>query len=124
MITVKKVLAIHQILIKEFGGSEGVRDQGGLESAISRPFQTFGEQALYPTPIDKSAAIIESIVKNHPFVDGNKRTGYVLMRLVLMQANLDIEATQEEKYEFVMKIARGELGFEAIRDWIQQNLKE
>lgn len=124
MITLKKVLAIHQILIKEFGGSEGVRDQNGLESAISRPFQTFGGQALYPEAVDKAAAITESIVKNHPFVDGNKRTGYVLMRLFLMQEGLDIEATQDEKYEFVIKIARGELDFEAIREWIQENLKE
>ena len=75
MITIKEVLIIHQLAITQFGGSEGVRDFGLLESAIQRPFVTFGNEELYPTATDKAAAIVESIVKNHPFVDGNKRSG-------------------------------------------------
>lgn len=82
MIELRDVLNIHNILIDKFGGSKGVRDQGSLESAINRPFATFDNQDLYPTPWDKAAAILESILINHPFVDGNKRTAYVLMRLI------------------------------------------
>ena len=124
MITVEKALAIHQLLIDEFGGPSGVRDQNALESAINRPLQTFGGQDLYPEPAEKAAAMIESIVSNHPFIDGNKRTGYVLMRLTLLSKHMDIEATQEEKYQFVIDIASGKLKFEEIRNWIKSKVIE
>lgn len=74
MIDIKDVENIHAILIDKFGGSKGIRDQGALESALHRPNSTFEQQDLYPTAIDKAAAILESIFMNHPFVDGNKRT--------------------------------------------------
>ena len=82
MIELKEVEKIHDILIEKFGGAKGIRDSGALESAISRPYQTFDGQDLYPDPVDKAAAIFESIISNHPFVDGNKRTAYVLMLLI------------------------------------------
>jgi len=71
--------------------------------------------------VDKAAAILESIVKNHPFADGNKRTGYVLARLFLMNEHLDILANQEQKYCLVISIASGELNFEQIKKWLQDN---
>ncbi|MEP1096365.1 MAG: type II toxin-antitoxin system death-on-curing family toxin, partial [Cyclobacteriaceae bacterium] len=77
MISEREALEIHSILIERFGGSEGIRDKALLLSALNRPFQTFDGNELYPTVIDKAAAILESIIKNHPFIDGNKRTGYV-----------------------------------------------
>ncbi|MFK7947575.1 MAG: type II toxin-antitoxin system death-on-curing family toxin [Saprospiraceae bacterium] len=122
MITLKEALIIHELAIKEFGGSFGVRDINLLESAIQRPNATFDGQDLYPNPIDKAAAIFESIVKNHPFSDGNKRTGYILMRLILLKSNLDITATEKEKYKFVIKVAEGKLSFAEIKLWIQNNI--
>jgi death-on-curing protein len=80
MISFKETEEIHQILIGEFGGSQGIRDKEALSSALARPFQTFDNKDLYTTPVHKAASLIESILINHPFVDGNKRTGYVLMR--------------------------------------------
>jgi len=77
MITLQEVESIHEILIEKFGGSKGIRDRDILESAINRPYQTFDQKDLYPLPIDKAAAIFESLISNHPFVDGNKRTAYV-----------------------------------------------
>jgi death-on-curing protein len=74
MILIKDVLNLHEMLIEFYGGSNGVRDQGSLESAIARPFMTFDGQDLYPSPLEKAAALIESVAKSHPFVDGNKRT--------------------------------------------------
>jgi death-on-curing protein len=68
MISIEEVLKIHEILIEKFGGTPGVRDKELLESAVFRPFHTFDSIDLYPTPIDKAAAIIESIVRNHPFI--------------------------------------------------------
>lgn len=123
MIDVEEVLAFHEKLIELFGGTPGIRSMDLLESAVYRPFQTFDGQELYPTSIEKAGAIIESIVKNHPFLDGNKRTGYVLMRLILMQSGKDILATEEEKYKFVIQIASGEMEFEEIKVRIGSKLK-
>ncbi|HRK28725.1 MAG TPA: type II toxin-antitoxin system death-on-curing family toxin [Chitinophagales bacterium] len=120
MIDYQEVLTIHQVLIREFGGSQGVRDENGLKSALKRPFSGFGEIEFYLSPEEKAGAILESIVKNHPFIDGNKRTGYVLMRLVLMNFGKDIQATQDEKYDFVIAVASGQLEFEQIVTWIKQ----
>jgi death-on-curing protein len=124
MIELKDVLNIHNILIDKFGGSKGIRDSGSLESAINRPFATFDSKDLYPTPSDKAAAILESILINHPFIDGNKRTAYVLMRLVLLDSGLDIVANQNEKYKMVISASTGEMRFEDIKDWIQTRLKK
>jgi len=121
MISEQEALEIHSILIEKFGGANGLRDRELLDSALNRPFQTFDGQELYPTPIDKAAAILESIVKNHPFTDGNKRTGYVLARLLLMNGQLDIKADQEQKYQFVISISTGDLSFEQIKEWIEKN---
>ncbi len=124
MIELKDVLNIHHILIDKFGGSKGVRDIGSLESAINRPFATFDNQELYPTPADKAAAILESILINHPFVDGNKRTAYVLMRLILFEHDLDITANQDEKYSMVISCTTGVMRFDDIKNWIQPRLKK
>ncbi len=123
MITFEEVLIIHTRVIKEFGGADGIRDRGLVDAAISRPFQTFDGHELYPSAIEKAAAIIESILNNHPFVDGNKRTGYVLLRLILLNNNLDITATQAEKYDFVIRIANGTDKFEQIKSWLENNVK-
>ncbi len=118
MIDIQDVIRIHEILIDNFGGSKGIRDHGLLESAIARPFQTFDKVDLYSNPVDKAAALIESILINHPFIDGNKRIGYVLMRLLLMESGLDIIATEEEKYDFVIKIAEGKYHHNEIIEWL------
>jgi len=123
MITLKEVERIHEILIDKFGGSKGIRDRGILESAINRPFQTFDQTELYPLPVDKAAAIFESIISNHPFVDGNKRTAYVLMRLILREHSLDIFANQDVKYEFVINAAKGEIKYEQIRQWLNNHIR-
>ena len=124
MIELRDVLNIHNILIDKFGGSKGVRDQGSLESAINRPFASFDNQDLYPTPSDKAAAILESILINHPFVDGNKRIAYVLMRLILLDNGLDLVANQEDKYKMVISDSTGDIRFDDIKKWIVTRLKE
>jgi death-on-curing protein len=123
MITIEEAIKIQGILIDRFGGASGIRDKNLLESALSRPYQTFDKKDLYNSPVEKAAAIIESIVINHPFLDGNKRFGYVAMRLILMESGLDIEASEEEKYLFVIGIAKGELKLNEICNWITKNLK-
>jgi death-on-curing protein len=123
MIELRDVLNMHNILIDRFGGARGIRDLGALESAMNRPFATFGDKDLYPTPQDKAAAILESILTNHPFLDGNKRTGYVLMRLILLNHGLDLAATQEDKYHMVISVSKGDIRFDEIRTWIHSRLQ-
>jgi death-on-curing protein len=123
MITIDEVLHIHQTLINDFGGIHGIRDISALESALARPFQTFDNKELYPSILEKAAALTESILINHPFMDGNKRTGYALLRLYLLSYGLDIIASSDNKYEFVINIASGTLKYEGIVTWLKGNTK-
>ena len=82
MISFQEVVIIHTVLIEKFGGIQGIRDTGALESALNRPNQTFEGKELYPTLLEKVAALLESLVKNHPFNDVNKRIGYTICRLI------------------------------------------
>src|SRR5690606_19432312 len=122
MIDINDAELIHQILIEKFGGSYGIRDIKLLESALARPFQTFDEKDLYQSPVEKAAALLESILINHPFIDGNKRIGYVLMRLLLINNDLDISANEEEKYAFVISVSRGTLRWAGIIKWLNEKV--
>jgi death-on-curing protein len=119
VISIQETLYIHNLLIKTFGGSSGVRDFQALESALSRPFQTFDSVELYPSIIEKAASLLESLLANHPFVDGNKRTGYVLMRLFLKKNGMDIVAVEETKYQFLIDVASGVKRYDDILIWLE-----
>jgi death on curing protein len=121
MITKEVILKLHELSIIRYGGSQGIRDEGLMESAIARPYQTFGGEDLYPTAIEKIAAIAESIIINHPFVDGNKRTGYLAVLAILDENNLELVASNDNIYSFVIKISTGEIKFEQIVEWLKQN---
>ena len=121
MILVEDILQVHQFSINKYGGRNGVREMGSLESAIARPFQTFGGEDLYITIFEKAAALGESLIVNHPFVDGNKRTGFLAMTSLLEEDGYLLIATQEEAYYFTIKIAMGEIKFEEIIEWLKQN---
>jgi len=81
---------------------------------------TFDKNDLYPCKIEKAVALIESLISNHPFIDGNKRIGFVLMRYFLLENQTDIRATQSEKYDFVMKISKGQSNHKEISGWISE----
>ena len=91
MTPIKEVEQLHRILIDKFGGLHGIRDNAALESALIRPFQTFDGKDLYPSVLEKAASLIESILIYHPFIDGNKRIGYTLLRFFLIQNGIDID---------------------------------
>ena len=117
----KQVLYLYQQIIRQSGGTVGLRDQGLLESAVYRPQASFGSQDLYPDLFSKAAALGHSIVSNHPFVDGNKRVGFEVMRLMLRLNGYDLHASLEAKFEFVIEIAKGQLTEQAIADWLKQH---
>jgi death on curing protein len=124
MISFEEAIQIHELLIQRFGGSEGLRDPEALKSALARPYQTFEEQELYPTPEEKASAVLESIISNHPFLDGNKRIGFVLMKLILLEAGLSISTTQEEVYNFIIQVASGEHDILSIMNWIKSHVDQ
>ncbi len=124
MILIEDIIAIHDASIEVFGGSKGIRDVGMLESAIARPFQTFAGAALYPTPEEKAAALCESIIVNHPFVDGNKRTGFTAMVALLMEYGLQLTASEDDAYQTMIQVSTGELKFDGLRDWLGINCKK
>lgn len=94
-----------------------------MDAALNRPFATFGGEDLFPTHFDKAAAIMHGIITGHPFLDGNKRTGYELGRLLLQEGGHDVEATLEERYDMVILIATGQLEVAGIKDWLDAHSK-
>jgi len=121
MILLNDVLDLHDKSIEVYGGSKGIRDIGLLESAIARPFQTFGGEDLYPSPYDKAAAFAESLIINHPFIDGNKRTGMLGMATFLLENKIYIDTKDEDLYDMIIKISMGEINFEQITEWLKNN---
>lgn len=121
MITIKTIIRLHELSIINFGGSQGIRDPGLMESAIARPYQTFGGEYLYPTVFEKAFALVESIITNHPFIDGNKRTGFLSMLLILELENFKITASNDATYNFTIQISTGEIKFEEIVLWLKNN---
>ena len=112
---------VTELSVIKYGSTRGIRDEGLLESAIARPFQTFGGEDLYPTIFDKAAAIAESIIINHPFIDGNKRTGYLAMLALLEEGKTEIKVPNEDIYNFVINISTGEIKFDQIVEWLMKN---
>ena len=121
MIETAQVLRIHEHLIAEFGGATGIRDMQLLESALARPFMTFDQSLLYQSSFEKAAAILESILVNHPFIDGNKRIGYFLMRTVLLESGYDIKADADDTYYLIIDVASGKVKFDDIVVWLRAN---
>ncbi|MCW3114201.1 MAG: death on curing protein [Segetibacter sp.] len=124
MILIEDIVEMHDKSVNDFGGMHGIRDQGLLESAIARPFQTFGGNDLYGTIFEKAAALGESLIINHPFVDGNKRTGMLAMATFLLNYNRKFIAKSDSLYNFIIDISTGSISFEEIVRWLQQNTKE
>jgi death on curing protein len=121
MISKDSVLTLHELSIIRYGGSDGIRDEGLLDSAIARPYQTFGGEDLYPSVLDKAAAIAESLIVNHPFTDGNKRTGFLAMLVILNEAGIEISVSNDAIYHFILNISTGELKFKQIVAWLREN---
>ncbi len=116
------VLAIHRRQLAEHGGGEGMRDSGLLESALNKPKNLYHYRNPEPDLALLAASYAYGIAKNHPFVDGNKRTAFVVCRLFLKLNGTDLTATQEEKYNIFLKLAAGDLSEQELADWISRFL--
>ncbi len=121
---IQQILHIHQLQIRRFGGGRGLRDRGALESAVGRPQMTFGGEDLYPETADKAAALMHSLVMNHPFVDGNKRVGAHAAIAFLLANDVTPDFSAAELVEITLATARGEISAEALAIWIRQRSRE
>lgn len=120
-LTKEQVISMHSSLIGKTGGTDGVRDEGLLESALELPFQTFGGNDLYPSIIQKAARIGYSLVSNHPFVDGNKRIGIHVMLVFLALNGIDISYTQEDLVQIGLSLAEDTMTFEELSAWLSSH---
>ena len=118
LLSKEQVLMLHEHLIKNTGGSEGIRNEGMLDSALSNPFQSFGGIELYPSIHAKAAQLCFGLVKNHPMIDGNKRLGVHVMLVFLALNGYELTYTQQELSDMILALASGEIGTEAIMQWI------
>ncbi|HEX5839833.1 MAG TPA: type II toxin-antitoxin system death-on-curing family toxin [Anaerolineales bacterium] len=120
-LTAEQVLFVHYRLVSETGGEYGVRDLGLLESAVARPQAKFDRQELYPDIFEKAAALMESLINNHPFVDGNKRTGIACAVLFLQQNGISFSARNAELEKFTLRIASSMAGRAEIIEWLKKH---
>ena len=120
-LTKEQIILLHSQLIQETGGSEGIRDENLLESAIETPFQSFGGEELYPSIQAKAARLCYGLVKNHPMIDGNKRIGTHVMLVFLMMNGYDLKYTQKELSDTILEVASGEKTYEALLEWVLEH---
>ncbi len=116
--TKEQVIKLHEQIIKETGGESGLRDNSLLEAALMSPFQSFDDKDLFPSVQTKAARLGYGIIKNHPFIDGNKRIGVHVMLLFLHFNDIELSYTQDELSELILMIASGEKNYENLLDWI------
>ena len=113
----EEVLAIHAAVIIRFGGLRGLRDEGLLDSALAQPFQTFGGADLYPSAIEKACRYAFGIISNHPFLDGNKRTGAALFGTYLRMSGIDFRPDHAAYLKIILGVADGSVSYDALVEW-------
>jgi death-on-curing protein len=121
-LSIDQIGELHTIQLRHYGGSRGLRDSGGLASAVARPAMTFNGEDLYPDLSSKAGALMHSLVMNHPYVDGNKRVGAHAAVLFLLMNGQRLDALPKELEEVTLTVAKGELDAEALAIWFRQRI--
>ncbi len=119
--TVEEVLFLHSVALGTHGGAEGLRDVGALEAAVERPWGASFGQEHFASVWDRAAALTESIIKRHPFVDGNKRTGVFAGARLLDLAGYGLEAEDEELVRLALRVAGAGMAVEEISQWFMDH---
>ena len=119
----QQALAIYRRIIEETGGSPGIRDEGLLLASLARPHATFGGQDLYPTLFEKAAALAESLARNHPFVDDNKRMALACLRVMLKLNDHQVVASPEAKVQLILRIVEKRVTVQDVADWLTQRTR-
>ena len=118
-----EVVDLHRALLEATGGAPGIRDLGALDSAIAQPKATFGGVDLYPTLVEKAAALCFSLVSNHPFVDGNKRVGHAAMETFLVLNGGEIDAPVDAQERLMLDLAAGQIDRAQLTNWLFGHLR-
>jgi len=124
LLTKKQIILLHRQLINETGGSDGIRDEGLLESALLSPLQTFDGAELFPSVEEKAARLGFGLIKNHAFSDGNKRIGAHAMLILLEINGVHTKYTQKELADIIMKIASGEKDYPDLLSWVRSHVMD
>ena len=122
LLTLEQVLNLHKRLIEQSGGAMGIRDHGGLESAVAQPYMSYEDKELYPTLIEKVAALGFSLINNHPFVDGNKRIGHAAIEVTLLMNGYEIQADVESQETVIIAVAASKMKRQAFFEWLQNHI--
>lgn len=117
-LTLGEVVTLHRAVVAATGGAEGIRELGGLESALAQPKATFDALDLYPTVVDKAAALAFGLAMNHPFVDGNKRIAHAAMAVFLDLNGFAINASIDEQERVMLDLAAGNMTRQAVTAWL------
>ena len=117
-LSVEEVIYIHSEAVREFGGSDGIRDRGLLESAVNAPFQSFGGYDVYPTIYEKAARLGFGLAQNHAFIDGNKRVAELSVLMFLRENGIEIDCSEDELISVFLGLAESELTPEDLKEWI------
>ena len=123
-LTLNEILELYRRVMEQSGGSAGIRDLAALESALAQPRMTFGREELYPAIAEKTSALGFSLIKNHPFVDGNKRTGHAAMETFLVLNGFEIDASVDEQEQVILRVASGELERGEFTVWLRGHVVE
>ena len=122
--TAENVLFLHTVAVEAFGGSEGVRDAESLRAAVARPWGSSFGRDHFPTPFGKAAALAESIIRRHPFIDGNKRTAMYAAAYLLETFGYEPQAEQQDLEDFAVSIAVGDIETTDIALWLESHSSE
>jgi death-on-curing protein len=123
-LTLGEVLALHRRILAESGGRPGLRDLGIIASALAQPRASVGGQDAYPTLIDKAAALGYSLVRNHGFIDGNKRIAHAAMEVFLLMNGVELRASVDDQERFMLSLAAGDVSREALAEWLRAHAME
>ena len=122
-LTLGEVIELHGRVLQVGGGAPGIRDLGGLDSALAQPMATFGGVDLYPTLVEKAAALCFALVQNHPFVDANKRVGHAAMETFLILNGAEIDAFVDDQEHLILDLAAGRIDRSHLTDWLRHHLR-
>ena len=122
-LTLSEVVELHRRILRASGGTSGIRDLGALESALAQPKATFESTDLYPSLVEKTAALGFSIVRNHPFVDGNKRVAHAAMETCLLLNGSEIGAEVDDQEALMIGLAAGRISRAQLVDWLRSHVR-
>ena len=121
-LTKEQIKILHSALVERFGGQDGLRDEGMLDSALNTPFQTFSGSELYPDLLSKAARLAFGLIANHPFIDGNKRIGTHAMLVFLRLNNVELEYDDDDLIALILGTAAGEYDEKIILEWLKKHI--